>query len=76
LLQYDFFSDHSVGITMPLIFSVLKNNSKSSEIFIEKHVKMDDDVGPDSTFSITYDKLTQMIQHISRIDILNLNNGK
>ena len=71
LLQYNFFSDHSVGITIPLLFSALKN-SQSDEIFIEKHVKMDNDKGPDSIFSITYDELTQMIHHISRINLLNL----
>ena len=73
LLQYNFFSDHSVGITMPLLFTTLKN-SKSDELFIEKHVKMDDDKGPDSEFSITYDELSQMISHISRINVLNLRN--
>lgn len=58
---------------MPLLFATLKN-SKSDELFIEKHVKMDDDKGPDSEFSITYDELSQMISHISRINVLNLRN--
>ena len=69
LLQHDFFSDHTVGITIPLIFTILKN-PQHKEIFIEKHVKMDDDTGPDSSFSITYADLNQMTDHISRINCI------
>ncbi|WP_428324963.1 N-acetylneuraminate synthase family protein [Nitrosopumilus sp.] len=74
LLKYDFFSDHTLGITMPLSFAILKNATGNNEIFIEKHVKLDKSIGPDAPFSITFDELQELTQHITRIEKMNLSN--
>ena len=72
LLTYDFFSDHTLGITIPIVYGVLKNPTSKKSIYIEKHVKMDNDQGPDASFSITYDELGNMVKHLSRIEKLDL----
>ena len=74
LLKYDFFSDHTIGITMPIAYSLLKKtHMNKQDIFIEKHVKMNDSKGPDAPFSITYDELANLVNHVNRIDALNIN---
>jgi len=39
-VKFDGFSDHTLGITAPIIFSVLKKNLGTKTICIEKHVKL------------------------------------
>ena len=73
LLKNDFFSDHTLGIIIPITFMILKKSSGCNEIFIEKHVKMDNSIGPDSEFSITFDELQNMTNDINRINDLELN---
>lgn len=72
ILKYDFFSDHTLGITVPLAYTVLKKSLGKNDIFIEKHVKLDDANGPDAPFSITFDELRTLIYHVHRIDRLNI----
>lgn len=74
--KYDFFSDHTLGITMPLVYCTLKNSQMERDVYIEKHVKMDDSKGPDSPFSITYDELAQLSSHATRIQNLKIKVGK
>jgi len=74
VLKYDFFSDHTLGITMPLTYSILKKSLHNKDIFIEKHVKLDDSIGPDSPFSITFKELENLTKHIERIEKINLSN--
>ena len=38
--NYSGFSDHTLGITAPIVFSLIKKQMKTKEIFIEKHVKL------------------------------------
>jgi sialic acid synthase SpsE len=73
LLKYNFFSDHTLGITIPIAYSLLKKTQMNTQnIIIEKHVKMTDSKGPDAPFSITYDELTDLVNHVNRIDALHL----
>lgn len=74
VLKYDFFSDHTLGITIPLTFVILKNSLHVRDIFIEKHVKLDNSTGPDAPFSITFDELQNLTEHIRRIEKMNLSN--
>ncbi len=39
-IKFDGFSDHTLGITAPIMFAMLKKQKKSKSIFIEKHVKL------------------------------------
>jgi len=66
--NYNFFSDHTKGITIPLIYAVLKMNNENKDIFIEKHTKFENSNGPDSTYAITYEELKQLTNHIKRIE--------
>ncbi len=65
--KFDGFSDHTLGITAAIIFSILKNQEKSKKIIIEKHVKMKNSKGPDASTSITTERLATMIKHIELI---------
>ena len=67
ILDYDFFSDHTRGITIPLVYAVLKKRSKN-DIFIEKHTRFEDSKGPDAVFAITYEELKQLVFHLKRIE--------
>lgn len=72
LKKFDGFSDHTLGITAPIIFAVMKNQSKSKEIFIEKHVKLKNSKGPDASSSIDTDELGILVSQIRKIEKLNL----
>ena len=39
-INYDGFSDHTLGIIAPIIFSILKKRNNAKKIIIEKHVKL------------------------------------
>ncbi len=67
-IKYDGFSDHTLDITAPIVFSVLKNQKKSKSIIIEKHVKLKNSKGPDASTSITTEQLKEMITHIRLIE--------
>ena len=67
-LKFTGFSDHTMGITAPIVFSVLKRKQKAEKIIIEKHVKLKNSKGPDASTSITTEKLKEMINHIREIE--------
>ena len=63
-LQYDGFSDHTMGITAPIIFTSLKKSKNAKKIYIEKHVKLKNSKGPDASTSITTEQLKELISQI------------
>jgi sialic acid synthase SpsE len=67
-INYDGFSDHTLGTTAPLIFAVLHKQKGTKNIFIEKHVKNKNSKGPDASSSITTDKFKEMISYIRNIE--------
>ena len=70
--KYDGFSDHTMGITAPILFTILKKQDKSREIIIEKHVKLQKSKGPDASTSIDTEQLTEMANHIRKLENANL----
>ena len=71
-VKFDGFSDNTLGITEPIIFTVLKNKVSARKILIEKHVKMKNSKGPDASTSITTEKLSEMIRHIKLIKSIKI----
>ena len=71
-VNYDGFSDHTMGITAPILFTILKKQKKSKEIIIEKHVKLQNSKGPDASTSIDTTQLSILISHIRLIEKTNL----
>ena len=71
-VNYDGFSDHTMGITAPILFTILKKQKKSKEIIIEKHVKLQNSTGPDASTSIDTIQLSALISHIRLIEKTNL----
>jgi len=69
-LKYDGFSDHTLGSTAPLIFTVLHKQKGTKNIFIEKHVKNKNSKGPDASSSMTTEEFTRMISTIRNIEKL------
>jgi len=67
-LKFDGFSDHTMGITAPIVFSILKRKQNAKNIIIEKHVKLKNSKGPDTSTSITTEELKEMINHIRIIE--------
>jgi len=67
-LQNDGFSDHTVGIMAPIIFTILKKIKNSKKIYIEKHVKLKNSRGPDASTSITTEQLKELISQIRIIE--------
>ena len=68
--KYDGFSDHTLGIVAPIIFTIIKKQQKAKNIIIEKHVKLKNSKGPDAGSSINTSELTQMISAIRKIEKL------
>ncbi len=68
--KYDGLSDHTMDITAPILFAILKKQKNAKNILIEKHVKLKDSKGPDASSSIEVSKLAEMITHIRRIENL------
>lgn len=66
-IRYDGFSDHTMGITAPIIYTVLKKQHRADHILIEKHVRLKDSKGPDAATSINTDELADLISHIRLI---------
>lgn len=63
-IKFDGFSDHTLGISAPIIFTILKNQTRSKKIIIEKHVKLKNSTGPDASTSIDTDELKEMANQI------------
>ena len=71
--KYDGFSDHTLGIVAPIIFATLKKQKKTkNEIFIEKHVKLNNSKGPDASSSITTEELSQLVSAIRKIEKIKI----
>ena len=71
-IKYDGFSDHTLGITAPLIFTMLKKQQNSKNIVIEKHVKLINSNGPDASSSINTDELKELVVGIRVIEKLKI----
>jgi len=67
-IKFDGFSDHTLGTSAALLFTFLKKQKKSSNIIIEKHVKLKNSKGPDASTSIDTSQLKDMIAHIRIIE--------
>jgi N,N'-diacetyllegionaminate synthase len=72
ILNYKIFSDHTKGITIPLVYAIIKNGTTKNDIFIEKHTRFENSHGPDATFAITYDELRELVSHLKRIEKLSI----
>ncbi len=68
ILQYDGFSDHTLGITAAILFTTFKKQQNTSNILIEKHVKTKNSKGPDASTSIDTHQLKELISHIRIIE--------
>ena len=73
-IHYDGFSDHTLGIIAPLIFTILKKQQGVKKIIIEKHVKLKNSNGPDASSSIDTSEFIQMISAIRMIEKLKFKN--
>ena len=71
-VMYDGFSDHTLGITAGIVYAVLKNQMKTKQIIIEKHVKLKNSKGPDASSSITTDDLSDLVSHVRLIEKTSL----
>ena len=70
--KYDGFSDHTLGIVAPIIFSILKKRQGIKKIIIEKHVKLKNSKGPDASTSIDTQQLKSMVSSIRMIEKLKI----
>ena len=70
-IKYDGFSDHTMDILAPILFTIFKKQKKSKRIYIEKHVKMENSRGPDASTSISTKQLSEMILNIRLIEKMN-----
>ena len=67
-IKFDGFSDHTLGIIAPIIFTILKKIKNSKKIYIEKHVKLKNSKGPDASTSITTEQLKELMPQIRKIE--------
>lgn len=66
-IKYDGFSDHTIEITAPILFTTLKKIKGCKKIIIEKHVKLLNSKGPDASSSINIIKFSEMVSNIRTI---------
>jgi len=71
-IKYDGFSDHTAGITAPILFTILKKQKKSKNIIIEKHIKLKNSKGPDASTSMDTKLLSELVSHVRIIEKLNI----
>jgi len=67
-VKYNGFSDHSLGIIAPIIYSTLKKKQNTKKIIIEKHVKLNNSKGPDAEVSMTVEQLKEMVSYLRNIE--------
>ena len=65
--KYDGFSDHTLGIIAPIVFSILKKQHGAKHVIIEKHVKLKNSKGPDASSSIDTSQLAEMVSVVRKI---------
>lgn len=70
-MNYDGFSDHTLGITAPILFTILKKQKQSKQILIEKHTKLQNSRGPDASTSIDTKQLSELVSHIRILENIN-----
>ena len=66
-IKYDGFSDHTLGVAAPLIYTILKMQQGSKKILIEKHIKLSNSKGPDASTSLDVNDLSLLISRIRKI---------
>ena len=71
-IKFDGFSDHTLGITAPILFATLKKQMNSKQIMIEKHVKLKESKGPDASTSIDTNQLSELVSCIRNIEKLKI----
>ena len=71
-IKYNGFSDHTMDIFAPVLFTILKKQRKSKKIYIEKHVKMNNSKGPDASTSINIEKFSEMVKLIKIIEKMKI----
>ena len=71
-IKYDGFSDHTAGITAPILFTILKKQKKSKNIIIEKHIKLKNSKGPDASTSMDTMLLAELVSHVRIIEKANI----
>ena len=67
-IKFDGFSDHTLGTSAALLYTILKKQNNSSNIIIEKHVKTKNSKGPDASTSIDTTQLKDLLTHIRIIE--------
>jgi len=72
-IKFDGFSDHTLGITAPIIFAILKKQNNTDNILIEKHVKLRNSRGPDANSSIDTQELSELVKAVRNIEKLRIN---
>jgi len=72
-VKFNGFSDHTMGITSAILYTVLKNLQNTNKIVIEKHVKLKSSKGPDASTSIVIQQLADLIYHIRILEKTKLN---
>lgn len=72
-IRFDGFSDHTLGTTAAILFTILKKQKNAQEIIIEKHVKLKVSKGPDASTSIDTDQLKELVNHVRIIEKINFN---
>lgn len=72
-VEFNGFSDHTLGITSPILFTTLKKLRSGKEILIEKHIKLNNSKGPDASTSINIQQLSDLISHVKLIENAKIN---
>ena len=61
-----------MDIFAPVCYALMKKQRNSKKIYIEKHVKMKNSIGPDASTSITTEELGEMVKQIRLIENMKL----
>ncbi|QLH07834.1 N-acetylneuraminate synthase family protein [Nitrosopumilus ureiphilus] len=70
-VSFDGFSDHTLGNTAAILFTILKKQRQTKHILIEKHVKLENSKGPDASTSIDTKQLSELVSHIRILEKAN-----
>lgn len=71
MLKHDGFSDHTEGDLAPLIYAIKSKNSTKKR-FYEKHVCVDESIGPDKPFSMNMNSFKKLISNIRAVEDLKI----
>ncbi len=71
-IKFNGFSDHTLGITAPIVYSSLMNQKNAKSIFIEKHVKLSNTKSLDASTSIDTNELSMMNNCLREIEKIKL----